>query len=160
MAGNRCWTNQPFSLFIKGYIFYKNTPIYIEHIHSARGKIYQLLGFRSDDHALHTKLLRFDAPFVVPPRAATGSLRNHRRRVLRSNSTKTAIHSAGWFWGSTTKSSWVSHRVRIPHVMDWDAGGLAPWWWAIDNTVCVWRVSWQAVVAGDRWRQGTCGDEW
>jgi hypothetical protein len=48
----------------------------------------------------------------------TGSLRNHRSRVLRPKLNKIVIRSAGWFWGSTTKSPWVSHRVRVPHVLD------------------------------------------
>jgi hypothetical protein len=32
-----------------------------------------LLGFRSDGHALHTKMLRLDAPFAVMPHATTNS---------------------------------------------------------------------------------------
>jgi hypothetical protein len=54
-----------------------------------RGEMDQLQGFRSDGHTLHTKLLRLDASFIVPPRAATSSLRNRRHRVLTPKLKKT-----------------------------------------------------------------------
>jgi hypothetical protein len=31
---------------------------------------------------------------------------------------KPIIRSARWFWGSTTKSSWVAHHVCIPQILD------------------------------------------
>jgi hypothetical protein len=40
---------------------------------SIGGEMDQLLGFRFDDHVLHTKLLRLDAPFTVMPHVATDS---------------------------------------------------------------------------------------
>jgi hypothetical protein len=43
----------------------------------------QLLGFRSDDHVLHTDLLCLDAPSTITPHAAPGPLQNHHHRVLR-----------------------------------------------------------------------------
>jgi hypothetical protein len=46
----------------------------------------QLLGFRSDGHALHTKLPFLDAPFVLMKRDATDSHQNYHHRVLRPNS--------------------------------------------------------------------------
>jgi hypothetical protein len=46
----------------------------------------QLMGFRSDGHALHTKLLCLDASFVMTPCATSDSHRNHHRRVLKLNS--------------------------------------------------------------------------
>jgi hypothetical protein len=49
----------------------------------------QLLGFRSDGHVLHTELLHLDAPSAIMPRAATDSLRNRLRRVLRPKLSKT-----------------------------------------------------------------------
>jgi hypothetical protein len=64
----------------------------------------QLLGFRSDDHVLHTELLRLDALFVITPRAATGSLRNRHCRVLRPKLSKNPPSVAlGGFEAQTTK---------------------------------------------------------
>jgi hypothetical protein len=57
----------------------------------------QLLGFRFDGHALHTKLLRLDAPFTVMPRATTDYQWNRHCQVLRPKLSKTAIRSVGWF---------------------------------------------------------------
>jgi hypothetical protein len=59
--------------------------MYIEPFHSARCKMDQLLGFLSDDHALHTKLLHLDAPFTVTQHVATSSRWNNHRQVLRPN---------------------------------------------------------------------------
>jgi hypothetical protein len=102
MATKRYWTNQTPTLFIECYFYFLNYPICIESIHSVRHKIDQLIGFRSNGHALHTKLLHLDTPFAVTPRAVTSSLPNRCRRV----------------WGPTTKPLWVSHRMRVPHVLD------------------------------------------
>jgi hypothetical protein len=66
-------------------------------MHSANSKIDQLLGFRSDDHTLHTKLLLLEAPFSLTPGATNGSLQNRHCRVLRPKLSKSTIHSAGRF---------------------------------------------------------------
>jgi hypothetical protein len=46
----------------------------------------QVLRIRSNSHALHTKLLRLEEPFMMTPCAAFDSHRNRHRRVLRPNS--------------------------------------------------------------------------
>ena len=51
----------------------------------------QLLGFWSNGHVLHTKLLRLDAPFVVMPRVVA--------EFWGPNSAKPVIYSTGWFLG-------------------------------------------------------------
>jgi hypothetical protein len=51
----------------------------------------QLLGFWSNGHMLHTKLLRLDAPFVVMPRVVA--------EFWGPNSAKPVIYSTGWFLG-------------------------------------------------------------
>jgi hypothetical protein len=62
-----------------------------------RGEMDQLLGFRSDGHILHTKLLRINAPSAITPRAATASLQNRHLRVLRPKLSKTRHRSGVWF---------------------------------------------------------------
>jgi hypothetical protein len=67
----------PSHLFLEGYFTTLNFSRYIEPIHLARGKMDQLLGFSSDGHALFTKLLCLNAPFVITPCAPSDSRRNH-----------------------------------------------------------------------------------
>jgi hypothetical protein len=45
----------------------------------------QLLEFSSDEHAIHTKLFRHDAPSVITSRAASSFHWNCHRQVLRPN---------------------------------------------------------------------------
>jgi hypothetical protein len=81
--------NNPKPLFIEGYFHFLNYPYLHTTYPLHRGKMDQLLGFRSDDHALHTKLLRLDVPFTVMLRAAIESHRNRCHRVLRPKLSKT-----------------------------------------------------------------------
>jgi hypothetical protein len=74
----------------------------------------KLLGFRSKGHALHTKLLRLDTPFVVMPRVTTGSLRNRRTEFWGPNSSKPVIRSAWWFWGPNHHVVSIAPRKRPP----------------------------------------------
>jgi hypothetical protein len=72
-------------------------------IHSTDGEMDPPLGFRSNNHILHTDLLRLDSPSVITPRAAIDSLWNRQRQVLRpklNNSTSIAL---GSFEAQTTK---------------------------------------------------------
>jgi hypothetical protein len=62
-------------LLIEGYSSFLNYPdIYIELIHSIRGKMDQLLKLLWDDHTLFMKLFRLDAPYTMMPRAISDSL--------------------------------------------------------------------------------------
>jgi hypothetical protein len=51
-------------MFIEGYYLSKSTPIYIEFIHYARGKIDQLLGFRSDATRYTRSCFAFTQPLL------------------------------------------------------------------------------------------------
>jgi hypothetical protein len=83
MTSSRYRTNQPSHLFIDGYSHFLNYP-YLHRVYPLhRHEMDQLLTFWSDGHVLHTELLRLDAPSAITPRAATGSLRNRTRWVLR-----------------------------------------------------------------------------
>jgi hypothetical protein len=76
----------------------------------------QLIGFRSNDHVLHTELFRLDAPSAIMPRAATSSLRTHRRQVLRHKLSKNPPSVApGVFEAQTTKHAInTAPRARPP----------------------------------------------
>jgi hypothetical protein len=64
---------------------------------------------------LYTKLIRLDAPFVVTPRAATGSLQNCRRD-LGPNSANPTICGVGWFWDPNHQiPPRVSYHVCVMH---------------------------------------------
>jgi hypothetical protein len=62
-------------LFIEGYSSFLNYPRYIEPIHSAKGKMDQLLKFWSESQELFTKLFCLDAPFTTTLCVASGSLK-------------------------------------------------------------------------------------
>jgi hypothetical protein len=93
--------------------------MYIESIHLAVDKMDQLLGYWSDSHTLHTKLLCLDAPSVMMPRVTFDSHRNGHDQVLRLNPDENPPSIAwGGFEAQPPKLSWVSQHVRIPHVLD------------------------------------------
>jgi hypothetical protein len=87
MAAKRCWTNS-YPLFIEGYSHFINY-LYLHRAYPLHhGEVYQLLGFRFDDHVLNTKLFCLDVASAITLWATTNSLREHRRRVLRHKLSK------------------------------------------------------------------------
>jgi hypothetical protein len=68
-------------LFIEGYLHFLNYP-YLHSLSTPRGQNGLTPRFRSDGHALHMKLLRLDALFVVMPHAASIPTGTVTRRVL------------------------------------------------------------------------------
>jgi hypothetical protein len=59
----------------------------------------QILGFLSDDHVLHTVLLRLDAPPWSRHVPQPVTSRTAAAEFWGPNSAKPANRSAGWFWG-------------------------------------------------------------
>jgi hypothetical protein len=84
----------------------------MEPIHLAGSEIDQILRFWSSGHALHRKLLRLNASFVMTPYAASDFRWNHATMFWGPNSAKPV---AGWFWGSTTETVLSSAPHALPH---------------------------------------------
>jgi hypothetical protein len=88
--------NSLMPLFIEGYFYFLNYP-YLHRVYPLHwGKIDQLLGFRSDGHALHTKLLRLALRCDAMCRLRF-PLEPSQPSFETQTQQKTVIRSAGWF---------------------------------------------------------------
>ena len=75
----------------------------------------QLLGFRYDDHVLHTELLRLDAPSAITPCAATGSLGTAPLSFEAQTQQNPPSLALGGFEAQTTKPAVsTAPRARPP----------------------------------------------
>jgi hypothetical protein len=119
MTAKRCWTKQPSHLFIEGYFNFLNYPyLYRAYaLHRGRNGSTPRV-FIWQPHPSH----RVVSPWRILRDHATCCLQFPLKLPPPGFETKPSrkpdVHSSGWFWGSTTKLSWVSHRVRVPHIMD------------------------------------------